>query len=146
MHRNFSNGGSGVRGLDNDDRLQRAKKDATWERLAAKGKQNDGKAGIYMEKVEQKVPSIGTAESAVKNVEDEIKSEIARSLSLAEGKILALMASLEDVEDVEEYNSIRGKAMQARTNLLIQRQACGFKTGNAARVEAQYPIPPAKRR
>jgi len=128
---------------------------SAWERLAGQ-MQDEGFRSPYMDKLHAKVPSASTPEAAVKGVEDEIKGEIAASLSSAESKIHRALALLEyakeraaraaskseEKEAVEAYNAIRREAMVARHNLLVQRQACGFKTGNVAQVEAQYPIPP----
>ena len=41
-----------------------------------------------------------------------------------------------------EYNGLRRDALKTRNNLMVQREALGFRVGNVEAVLSQYDIPP----
>ena len=96
--------------------------------------------------------------NSVEELEKEMQAEMASALTRTEDKLLARLMQLEtimiDVESarraretaaladhVELYNAVREAAMAARRDMTIQRQACGFRSGNYRAMEDFYPIP-----
>ena len=96
--------------------------------------------------------------NSVEELEKEMQAEMASALTRTEDKLLARLMQLEtimiDVENarkardtaalsahVDKYNAVRDAAIAARRDMTIQRQACGFRSGNYSAMEDFYPIP-----
>ena len=147
--------------------LNRSKDIATTLRTGASGYSAGGlgkqNKKSYGDKIDGLLPTLTTdAATNVKAIEEELRGEMASSLGSAEGKIkLALhsarhfAAKVEAVlaeekgggavlrEAVENHNEMIKAATTARHELLVQRQACGFKMSNIG-MEGNYPIPPRR--
>ena len=68
-------------------------------------------------------------------------------MELAEEDLDAAIASGDRTAEAaatEEFNRLRALAETARRNLMIHRQACGFKTDNFRSVLELYPIGPER--
>merc|ERR1712007_39577 len=70
------------------------------------------------------------------------------SLARAGDKVNFLLLKLEllerDGSSDDEFNSLRREAMQAKQDLIIQRQACGFRFKTEEIVDRAYPVPAPK--
>jgi hypothetical protein len=107
------------------------------------------------------VTDIGSSDT--KELQDEIMGEMAQALGNTAGKLQAAIAEAEQAKDtvleieqqlrgeqkrqqleigIAVYQEARAKAMRRRHNLLVHRQACGFKVNNHSTVYRYYPIPP----
>ena len=71
--------------------------------------------------------------------------DVARRIDDARGRGVAEADAL-FVALVEEFNSARDAAYDARQDLIIQRQAVGFRLENYKLVHQRYPIPPRRKR
>ena len=97
----------------------------------------------------------------LKDVEDEVLEEIAAAIKRTDNKVNFAMLRMEmaeedldkaiaaadraaEIEAVERFNTLRKEAETARRNLMIHRQACGFKTDNFRTLLKLYPIGPER--
>lgn len=110
----------------------------------------------YLDRLTERVASLGNADLQQAALELELRKEVAESLGRAEDKIDHALLTLELVgrrHDAApagaerealamEYNAARDDAVRLREYLLIQREALGFR-GNEA-LERVYPIPPRR--
>jgi hypothetical protein len=87
-----------------------------------------------------------SAEDVVKTQEFEIQRELAASLRRAESRVLDAIEALENAHkrSDDEYNALRQEALEARHELVIQREACGFRLRAQKLAEDAYPIPPPR--
>ena len=128
---------------------------------------NSGNINIWERLVEEEVRATHVPKRDVKNLEEEFRGTIGKSLGRQGHKILnakqlmakeierynTLLASLSStdhttlhkdiVSSARRYNSYRKQALQARWELIVQRQAAGFVVNNHNYMMEQYPIPPA---
>lgn len=93
----------------------------------------------------------------LKTIEDELKSTIGKALGRQGEKVLQAVRDMNaeferyqqatDVrlikESVQRYNDHRARALQARWELLVHRQAAGFIVDNHSTVMRHFPIPQA---
>ena len=101
----------------------------------------------YLDKLRGEVVS---GESLISGLEQEMRGEIARALKETEDKVnwallqCDLVARSEEqrtAEDIRLHKHWRQEAIRARTNLIIHRQACGFRLQCHATVYRLFPIP-----
>ena len=128
---------------------------AAWQDLSAKLKSN-GIDSKYAARLEARVVSAGCF--SVEELEAEMMQEVASALSRTEDKLLIRLVRVESAQlDVAEaakggssaaraaavaaFAAARGAAVDARREMTIHRQACGFRSGNYHTVEQTYPIP-----
>ena len=99
-------------------------------------------------------------QSHVDNLSDEIAEEMSRALANTAAKVNYQFAKLDFLKSdfdkasksrndkqkaAEAFNAQRSVCMKARTELVIHRQALGFKTNNHRAVEAHFPLPPPQK-
>ena len=138
------------------------KSDAVWERMAIAVKYSEKESNSnYMNTIR------ATHDPALelKTVEDELKGTIGKALGRQGYKIMhakqlmekelqrynSLMGSRSNnsnfhsdiLNSARNYNEYRKQALQARWELIVQRQAAGFIVNNHNYVTEQYPIPEA---
>ena len=151
--------------------LNRGKDIATTLRTGASGYSAGGlgkqNKQSYGDKIDGLLPTLTTdVATNVEAIEQELRGEMASSLGSAEGKIkLALHSARHFAAEVEavlaeekggggvdagllrgaveNHNKMIKAATTARHELLVQRQACGFKMSNIG-MEGNYPIPPRR--
>mmetsp|Transcript_7495 Transcript_7495/g.9784 ORF Transcript_7495/g.9784 Transcript_7495/m.9784 type:complete len:127 (+) Transcript_7495:333-713(+) len=114
----------------------------------------------YMDEVAEKIED---PQATILQLQDEVQEEMAAALGRTGYKLLDALKQLEEAqaelnehlaeskgkenesqlaEFVNKYNSCREAAVSARWELLIHRQAVGFRFQNQKYVETKYPIPP----
>jgi hypothetical protein len=131
--------------------------DPAWKRLAAE-LADHGVESSYLARVRARV---GGAEQNLQALEAEIAGEIAAALGRSEEKLNLALAELElrgaklarlrargaDSAElavaIDAFNSQRGLAQKRLLELVIHREAAGFRRNRA--VYELYPIPPAEK-
>eukprot|EP00943_MAST-04B_sp_MAST-4B-sp1_P000724 g724.t1 len=101
----------------------------------------------YMERLRGEVKS---ADSLMAGLEHELKSEIAQALKGSEDKVNWALLQCDLIEkkneptaeNIKNHEYWRKEADTRRRNLIIHRQACGFRINNYSFVQKLYPIPP----
>ena len=93
---------------------------------------------------------IVTANSLIEGLELELKGEIAMALKRSEDKVLWALLKCDLIrkttkkiqqDDIDAYIYWRQEAETARRNLIIHRQACGFRLNNYSTIVDMYPLP-----
>ena len=126
-------------------------RDAPWKSLVEQLKDPEAKSD-YLARVE----SCFGAPSPGRNLERELVEEMAqalhrshakvddalRKLRLADERIETASGRDERTHMVAEYNQRRQQAIQARWELMIHREALGFRRNRE--IERSYPIPPRR--
>mmetsp|Transcript_10087 Transcript_10087/g.15320 ORF Transcript_10087/g.15320 Transcript_10087/m.15320 type:complete len:214 (+) Transcript_10087:86-727(+) len=132
-------------------------KEKTWERSAKLVKNTDATNNQYLDKIRSE-----TVDPAlqIKTIEDELCGAIGKALGKQGDKILnavremkehklrydqlLLEASFDEAIDfASRYNEARERAIKARWELLVHRQAVGFTVGNHSYVHNAFRIPDA---
>ena len=126
----------------------------SWRRLAETVKEDKMSNRL---KEEIKRASISQADHVAK-IEEEIQEEMAKALGITGSKCKYFFKVLEDANSrceelenqdasfderlraVQEYNQLREMAENARTELVIHRQAIGFSWRNQKLVEEEFPL------
>ena len=103
------------------------------------------------------------AGGGLERLEDELRAEMSAMLGRADRALREKISALELVDRklaaaleadaprsrvrvlVEEFNAAHERATEARTALIIQREAAGFHVGNYALVTSLYPLPLRRR-
>ena len=137
------------------------KEQPAWKRLAAmiQDDQNTHSESVYAARLR----AAHDPKDHVEKIEEEIMEEMAGALGRTadkcnykflllerEGiKLDRLIASRagkdgEIEATVSSFNALRKEAEDARRELMIHRQACGFKTGNHQQVQDMWPLPPTR--
>ena len=95
-------------------------------------------------------------------IEDEFRQEIAQALGKTESKLVACIKDVKIAEvhyasamaigtreaklaRIKDFNDAIDRADQARTDLIVHRQAVGFTVLNGSAVRERYPIPLKKK-
>ena len=129
------------------------KSPATWER-SAKMVKNTDVTNPYLERVRSEVvdPAL-----QLKTIEDELCGAIGKALGRQSEKIVFAIREMQKELDLYErlkdegqlkkangaaarYNEARSRAIQARWELLVHRQAVGFTVDNHSVVHGTFPI------
>ena len=127
----------------------------TWERSAKLVKNTDATNNQYLDKIRSE-----TVDPALqlKTIEDELCGAIGKALGKQGDKILNAIREMKDhelkykqliseesfheaVDFAHRYNEARERAIKARWELLVHRQAVGFTVGNHAYVHNVFRIP-----
>lgn len=113
-----------------------------WRRLAEQLK-DEGCDSIYLDRLR----STHDVKGHVDRLEEELAEEMARSLGNTNAKVAYHFAKLDQInKDTEDgrraFNEQRELCRAARHELIVHRQALGFKTNNYRAVEKEYPLPP----
>ena len=129
------------------------KREPPWKKLASE-LTAQGIESAYLERVKRRVDP----EQELSSLENEIAGEIARALGDTEDKLNLAMAELElrahqlaklresgaataqVREAVESFNRQRNEAEHRRRNLVIHREAAGFRRNQV--IYDTFPIPP----
>ncbi|EJK49992.1 hypothetical protein THAOC_31078 [Thalassiosira oceanica] len=130
-----------------------SKPPATWER-SAKMVKNTDVTNPYLERVRSEVvdPAL-----QLKTIEDELCGAIGKALGRQGDKILFAIREMQQELDLHErlsregqlkkadgvaarYNKARSRAIEARWELLVHRQAVGFTVDNHSVVHSMFPI------
>ena len=91
-----------------------------------------------------------TGESLISGLEQELRGEIARALKESEDKVNWALLQCDLIlksekkrtqEDIQLHEHWRQEAIRARTNLIIHRQACGFRLNCHATIYKLFPVP-----
>ena len=101
----------------------------------------------YMDRIRGQVQ---TADSLIAGLEHELMGEIAAALKSSEDKVnwALLQCDLIEQQDeptkenIEKHKYWRKEVDDRRRNLIIHRQACGFRINNYSFVQKLFPIPP----
>jgi len=118
----------------------------------AEALKDEGCDSIYLDRLRTSFDP----QSHVEKLEEELVEEMARALANTAAKVNYNFAKLdlcakkmnqarndhERLLSAREFNTQRDLCFKARQDLLIHRQALGFKTQNHRAVEAMYPLPP----
>mmetsp|Transcript_13471 Transcript_13471/g.43880 ORF Transcript_13471/g.43880 Transcript_13471/m.43880 type:complete len:138 (+) Transcript_13471:293-706(+) len=117
-----------------------------WRRLAEQLK-DEGCDSLYLDRLSRSFD----VQSHVEKLEEEIAEEMARALANTAAKANYQFAVLDhlkskallsrDPSAVKDFNDQRDICIKARHELVIHRQALGFKTNNHRAVESHFPIP-----
>ncbi|MFO0606299.1 MAG: hypothetical protein U0324_24200 [Polyangiales bacterium] len=133
-------------GCDMDDKIRRMVGELN----------RQGVKSEYLDRLTERVNSLGNAELSMAALEVELRQEVSQSLGRAEDRINHALLALElagrkaDAAPpgaarealVADFNALRAEALRRREYLLIQREALGFR-GNDA-LERLYPVPRAR--
>eukprot|EP00986_Skeletonema_menzelii_P002099 scaffold574_cov155-Skeletonema_menzelii.AAC.6 len=130
-------------------------KEKTWERSAKLVKNTDATNNQYLDKIRSE-----TVDPALqlKTIEDELCGAIGKALGKQGDKILNAIREMKDhelkynqfiseesfheaIDFAHRYNEARERAIKARWELLVHRQAVGFTVGNHAYVHNTFRIP-----
>ena len=132
-----------------------ASSEKTWERSAKLVKNTDATSNQYLDKIRSE-----TVDPALqlKTIEDELCGAIGKALGKQGDKILNAIREMKDhelqynqfmseesfheaIDFAHRYNDARERAIKARWELLVHRQAVGFTVGNHAYVMNAFRIP-----
>ncbi|KAL7447110.1 hypothetical protein ACHAXM_011125 [Skeletonema potamos] len=132
-------------------------KEKTWERSAKLVKNSDIKNNPYLDKIRSE-----TVDPAlqIKTIEDELCGAIGKALGRQGEKILNAMREMNDhklryeeslseelfheaIDSANRHNEARERAIKARWELLVHRQAVGFTVENHSYVHNAFRIPDA---
>ncbi len=94
--------------------------------------------------------------AALQQIEKEIVAEMANALGRSQDKVKAALARLEEAgravdaasdgpardARVARFNELRAVALRLRRDLLIHREAIGFRRND--HLEREYPVPPKR--
>lgn len=89
------------------------------------------------------------ATRAVAGVEAELRGEAAASMGRAADKVAAALAALraadpgDSPEAIAAFNALRDRALRAKWELRVHREAVGLRSHDA--LDALYPVPPRRR-
>lgn len=126
--------------------------DETWKDLLEQARQRDLRSPYG-----DRLKAVASAKDANASLAGEILEEMARSLARAGSKVDAELLALDLLADqidkapegsptrailTERFNQGRERAERARRDLLIQREAIGFRNNLA--LAGLYPIPPKR--
>jgi hypothetical protein len=97
-------------------------------------------------------------------LQDFFNAELAESLGKVEHRLLEKLRLLDEKNEVikeilkqpvrdvaaltkavEAFNRVQREALQARQELIVQRESAGFWLDSTSRINDRYPIPPEKR-
>lgn len=111
-----------------------------------------GHESPYLDRLRARVTDPGRAHDELEN---EIRAEIAAALGRAEDKVNAALLRLEVAgialdaassgerpRRTREFNALRDEALRARWELLVHREAVGFRRNGV--LEELYPVPPRR--
>lgn len=129
----------------------------TWERSAKLVKNTDSFNNPYLDKIRSETVD---PELQIKTIEDELCGAIGKALGKQGDKILNAMREMDEhkirydqllseelvheaVDFAKRYNDARERAIKARWELLVHRQAVGFTIGNHSYVHNTFRIPNA---
>lgn len=104
---------------------------------------------------DERLPA-GATGNGLSSVQQEVIEEMSAGLRRSARKIEQALVRLDEIDEairaaetqtererlVEEFNDVRGDALEARRDYLIQREAIGFFRNGV--VEEEYPIPPKR--
>lgn len=101
----------------------------------------------YMDRIRGQVQ---TADSLIAGLEHELMGEIAAALKSSEDKVNWALLQCDLIEqqneptkeNIEKHKFWRKEVDDRRRNLIIHRQACGFRINNYSFVQKLFPIPP----
>ena len=134
-----------------------ASSEKTWERSAKLVKNTDATSNQYLDKIRSE-----TVDPALqlKTIEDELCGAIGKALGKQGDKILNAIREMKDhelqynqfqfmseesfheaIDFAHRYNDARERAIKARWELLVHRQAVGFTVGNHQYVHNAFRIP-----
>lgn len=132
-----------------------ASSEKTWERSAKLVKNTDATSNQYLDKIRSE-----TVDPALqlKTIEDELCGAIGKALGKQGDKILNAIREMKDhelqynqfmseesfheaIDFAHRYNDARERAIKARWELLVHRQAVGFTVGNHRYVHNAFRIP-----
>ena len=133
-----------------------SKSEPAWSRLANKIKSSD--EDRIVQKFEMNINDICDRRDHVAKIEDELREEMAKALGKTGRKCVYAFDLLRKAEQqcinarnrpseeyqyaVKTYNEVREFAENARTELIIHRQAIGLTWRNQKIVEEEFPLPP----
>lgn len=126
----------------------------SWERSAKLVKNTNGASNKYLDRVRSEVvdPAL-----QLKTIEDELCQAIGKALGRQGEKVLSAIREMgeerarylkcvqdrcydEAVDCAQRHNEARKRAVQARWELLVHRQAVGFTVDNHSVVHTTFPI------
>lgn len=104
-----------------------------WHRLAEQLR-DEGCDSIYLDRLR-------STYRKSERLEDELAEEMARALSNTSAKVSYEFARLDMLlQKGEDCREQRERCKKARYELIVHRQALGFKTNNHAEVEKHFPL------